>query len=69
MKMGSFRDTKGKLYVDCTECHRGQYGERSCSAGWMVKRRGKAGCFLGTLLPLYAEELAKRDQQAALKSS
>jgi hypothetical protein len=48
----SKRDTKGKLFVDCSECVRGGNGcaTDKCSCGWKVKRGGKGGCFLGTLL-------------------
>ncbi|MCM0081807.1 hypothetical protein L4X63_09420 [Geomonas sp. Red32] len=47
----SFRDAKGKLYVDCSECRRGGNGMAAdrCSAGWKVKRGKKGGCFLGEL--------------------
>ena len=44
-------DTKGKLYVDCSECERGGNGsdKDKCSCGWQVKRGRQGGCFLGTL--------------------
>jgi hypothetical protein len=44
-------DTKGKLYVDCSECERGVNGsdKDKCSCGWQVKRGRQGGCFLGTL--------------------
>lgn len=44
-------DTKGKLYVDCSECERGGNGrdKDKCSCGWQVKRGKQGGCFLGTL--------------------
>ena len=44
-------DTKGKLYVDCSECERGGNGsdKDKCSCGWKVKRGNHTGCFLGTL--------------------
>lgn len=45
-------DTKGKMFVDCSECDRGGNGkaEEKCSCGWKVKRGKKGGCFMGTLL-------------------
>ena len=38
MKVASFFDNKGKLYVDCTECERGANGsdKGKCSAGWRL---------------------------------
>ena len=47
----SFKDKKGKLYVDCSECTRGGNGTDGdkCSSGWNTKRGGKGGCFSGTL--------------------
>ena len=44
-------DTKGKLYVDCSECERGGNGsdKDKCSCGWQIKRGWQGGCFLGTL--------------------
>ena len=48
----SERDTRGMLFVDCSECDRGGNGsdKDKCSAGWKVKRGGNGGCFMGTLL-------------------
>ena len=48
----SFLDTKGKLYVDCSECERGGNGSDvdKCSCGWQRKRGLAGGCFMGTLL-------------------
>ena len=45
----SFYDKNGKLFVDCSECKRGGNGDKSCGAGWTVKRGGHSGCFLGAL--------------------
>ena len=47
----SFYDTKGKLYVDCTECVR--YKEQTCSAANHATKLkpGLLGCFLGELIP------------------
>ncbi len=49
----SFKDSKGKLYVDCSECTRGGNGDDQdkCAAGWRIKRGRKGGCYMGTLLP------------------
>lgn len=55
MKPAKFseRDTRGMLFVDCSECTRGGKGADvdKCSAGWRVKRSNKGGCYLGSLLP------------------
>lgn len=52
-KVASFYDNKGKLYVDCTECTRGHFGDDvdKCSAGWRCKKPNQSGCFIGTILP------------------
>ena len=49
----SHRDTKGKLFVDCSECCRGGNGmdTNKCSCGWQVKRGKQGGCFCGELIP------------------
>jgi hypothetical protein len=48
----SKKDASGKLYVACSECDRGGNGSAKdkCSCGWQIKRGGKSGCFMGTLL-------------------
>ena len=48
----SFEDTRGALYVDCSECERGGNGsdKDKCACGWKVKRGKQGGCFMGTLL-------------------
>lgn len=48
-------DSRGMLFVACSECARGGNGDQSCSSGWQVKRGGpqKGACFTGTLLPKY----------------
>jgi hypothetical protein len=48
----SFKDTKGHLWVACSECNRGGNGEDKdkCSTGGQVKRGGKLGCFSGELM-------------------
>jgi len=50
---GSFKDSRGHLYVDCAECQRGGKGDQDCSAGWQHKRIKKGGCFSGILLDKY----------------
>jgi len=49
----SKKDTRGALFIDCSECTRGGNGNDrdKCSCGWKTKRGNKGGCFLGTLLP------------------
>lgn len=44
-------DSKGRLYVDCSECNRGGNGEHKdkCSCGWQVKKGKEGGCFVGAL--------------------
>lgn len=44
-------DSRGALYVDCSECERGGNGDAQdkCSCGWRVKRGKQGGCFIGTL--------------------
>lgn len=48
----SEKDTRGKLFVDCSECNRGGNGsdKDKCSSGWKVKKGRQGGCFLGVLL-------------------
>ena len=48
----SILDTRGKLFVDCSECDRGGNGSDAdkCAAGWKYKKGKKGGCFMGTLL-------------------
>jgi len=50
-------DTKGKVYIDCSECERGGNGSAvdKCSCGHNIKRGGKGMCFLGTLMERYEE--------------
>ena len=44
-------DTKGTVYVDCSECERGGNGsdKDKCSCGWKIKHGRRGGCFIGTL--------------------
>lgn len=61
-------DTKGKLYVDCSECERGGNGsdKDKCACGWKVKRGGKGlGCFIGMLLEGLTARNANRKAVAA----
>lgn len=62
MKIASFYDTKGKLYVDCAECTRGGNGNDvdKCSCGWRHKRKNKGGCFLGDLIEKYNNQLKEQ---------
>ncbi len=48
----SEKDSRGKLYIDCSECVRGGNGsdKDQCSCGWQVKKGEKGGCFCGELL-------------------
>jgi hypothetical protein len=45
----SRKDSRGKLFIDCTECQKGHNGDKSCSAGWRTKKPNKGGCFCGEL--------------------
>ena len=46
----SKEDSRGKLWVACSECKRGGNGEQDCSSGWKIKRGEESGCFAGELL-------------------
>lgn len=48
----SGKDSKGKIYIGCSECERGGNGSDidKCSCGGKVKKGGHGMCFLGTLL-------------------
>jgi hypothetical protein len=45
-------DSRGKKYIDCSECDRGGNGksDEKCSCGWRVKKGRKGGCFIGALI-------------------
>ena len=62
-KIYSFRDSRGALAVDCTECTRGYYGDKSCAAGLHYKRGGFGLCYTGTLKPEIAELMEKREKK------
>ena len=53
----SARDTRGKLYVDCSECTMGGNGSPilagndACAVGRRITRGLQGGCWLGDLLP------------------
>lgn len=51
-KMYSCYDSKGKLWVDCTECERGKNGtdDSPCSSGYKVTKGNTCGCFAGTMI-------------------
>ena len=48
----SERDTRGMLFVDCSECERvGNGGDNDkCSSGWEKKTGNHGGCFMGELI-------------------
>jgi len=46
----SEKDTRGFLFVDCSECTKGGNGNKSCSAGWLKEQGNQGGCFCGVLL-------------------
>ena len=62
MKVYSEYDSRGYLYVDCTECKRGHNGDRSCGSGWRYKKARSGGCFSGQPLRHVEEELAKEKE-------
>lgn len=43
-------DSRGMLHVDCTECKRGFYGDKSCSCGSKNKKAHTGACFIGVLI-------------------
>ncbi len=48
----SSKDSRGSVWVDCTECNRGVNGKDvdKCSAGHKHKIGGRGGCFIGKLI-------------------
>lgn len=50
MVVHSHKDSRGALWVACSECTRGGNGDKSCSSGGRHKRWNYLGCFLGVLL-------------------
>lgn len=53
--MYSKPDSRGTMFVDCSECTRGGNGNRDCGSGCMIKKGMKGGCFSGILLEKYQE--------------
>ena len=55
--MNSFKDSKGKLWVACSECERGLNGSDrdKCSCAKTKKFNG-SGCFCGQLMTKYQEQ-------------
>ena len=53
--MHSYKDSKGHLWIACSECERGANGtdKDKCSCGWKVKRYNGLGCFIGPLMEKY----------------
>lgn len=51
----SGKDSRGYIYIDCSECERGGNGSDidKCSCGFRVKKGGNGLCFLGTLMSKY----------------
>ncbi|MNW46842.1 hypothetical protein D3C74_241550 [compost metagenome] len=51
-------DSRGVMFVACSECNRGGNGDESCSSGWKIKRGGpeKGACFSGDLLDKFKED-------------
>jgi len=50
-KINSFKDSRGHLWVACSECERGGNGndKDKCACGWKIKKFQGSGCFGGTL--------------------
>lgn len=48
----SFKDSRGILFVDCTECNRGINGNDpdKCAAGFRHKKPNIGNCALGELI-------------------
>ena len=59
--MRSYRDSKGLLWVSCSECERGGNGSDvdKCASGWKVKRWNGLGCFIGTLMSKFSPPKSK----------
>ncbi|WP_199883664.1 hypothetical protein [Anaerosinus massiliensis] len=56
--MNSFKDSRGHLWVACSECDRGGNGSANdkCSAGWKHKKFRGEGCFCGDLIEKFKKE-------------
>ena len=59
--MNSFKDSKGILWVACSECECGGNGadKDKCSSGGTCKKFKGTGCFSGDLMEKHKEELSK----------
>ncbi len=57
----SFYDSKGHLYVDCSECERGGNGMDAdkCSSGWKIRTQRRGGCYAGTIVSGAHEKISK----------
>lgn len=57
--MKSEKDSRGYLWVACSECNRGGNGNDpdKCSCGGRCKKFNGTGCFSGVLMDKYKEEL------------
>ena len=58
-QLNSYRDTRGALWVACSECERGGNGtdEDKCASGWNRKKYNGLGCFSGKILSKYKEKV------------
>ena len=56
-------DSDGRRYVACSECVRGGNGNKSCGAGWQIRRYRGEMCFSGEPLPEIAERLTARKKE------
>jgi len=57
--MNSYKDSRGALWVACSECNRGGNGsdKDKCSSGWNCKRYKGTGCFNGELIDKYLKKV------------
>ncbi len=57
----SFYDSKGHLYVDCSECERGGNGPDAdkCSSGQDIRTPFRGGCFAGGIIPAVLKKVTK----------
>ena len=56
-KIHSGFDSRGYRYVACSECVRGGNGNKTCGAGWRIRRYRGEMCFSGEPLPEIREHL------------
>lgn len=59
--MNSFKDSKGMLWVACSECVRGGNGsdKDKCTCEWKCKKFNGMGCFSGVLMERYKNIVIK----------